>query len=127
MDSALVFHGNSELLEGPVFDLKNGLLYFVSIMDYLVYCYNPSTKEILSVALDSPVSCVFLLEKKRKVIAASKNGFYEIDFDNLSKRFVFQIDIDSSVRYNDGIKDAAGRILIGTMGFPEVKTGAGKV
>ena len=92
-----------------------------------MYCYNPSTKEILSVALDSPVSCVFLLEKKRKVIAASKNGFYEIDFDNLSKRFVFQIDIDSSVRYNDGIKDAAGRILIGTMGFPEVKTGAGKV
>jgi len=126
MNQSLVFHSNSELLEGPVFDKKNNHLYFVSILDGLVYCYNPKTKEICSVKLDSPVSCVFLLERK-KVIASSKNGFFEIDFNTLEKKFVFQIDIDNFVRYNDGIKDPRGRFIIGTMGFPEVKEKIGKV
>ncbi len=112
---SLVFHSNSELLEGPVFDKENNCLYFVSILDYLVYFYNPITKEILSIKLDSPVSCIFLLERK-KILAASKNGFFEIDFNTLQKQFVFQIDIDNSVRYNDGIEDSKGRFIIGTMG-----------
>ena len=126
MVPALVFYSDSELLEGPVFDTENNLLYFVSILDYLAYCYNPATKELLSVKFDSPVSCIFLSGNYR-VIAATKNGFYEIDFNTLQKQFVFQLDIDSSVRYNDGIKDAEGRIIIGTMGYPEVKDNIGKV
>ncbi|WP_027077522.1 SMP-30/gluconolactonase/LRE family protein [Maribacter antarcticus] len=126
MIESLVFHSNSELLEGPVFDKKNNCLYFVSILDYLIYFYDASTKEILSIKLDSPVSCIFILERK-KILAASKNGFFEINFTTLQKQFVFQIDIDKSVRYNDGIQDAIGRFIIGTMGFPEVKENIGKV
>ncbi|PCJ95896.1 MAG: hypothetical protein COA50_08020 [Flavobacteriaceae bacterium] len=126
MNQSFVFHSNSELLEGPVFDKKNNHLYFVSILDCLVYCYNPKTKEISSVKLDSPVSCVYLLRRK-VILAASKNGFFEIDFNSLQKQFVFQIDTDKLVRYNDGIEDSIGRIIIGTMGFPEVKEKIGKV
>ena len=126
MIQSLVFHSNSELLEGPVFDIENNHLYFVSILDCLVYCYNPITKEILSIKLDSPVSCIFLLSKK-KILVASKNGFFKIDFNTLKKQYVFQIDIDNSVRYNDGIQDSIGRFIIGTMGFPEVKDKIGKV
>ncbi|MET7030255.1 SMP-30/gluconolactonase/LRE family protein [Sediminicola luteus] len=126
MIPTLIFHSNSELLEGPVFDKVNNCLYFVSILDYLIYFYDPTTKEILSLKLDSPVSCIFILERK-KIIAASKNGFFEVDFNTLQKKFVFQIDIDNSVRYNDGIKDPLGRYIIGTMGFPEIKKNIGKV
>lgn len=126
MIQSLVFYSNSELLEGPVFDKENNCLYFVSILDYIIYFYNPLTKEILSLKLDSPVSCIYILGNK-KVLAASKNGFFEIDFTTLEKKFVFQIDIANSVRYNDGIKDAVGRFIIGTMGFPEVKKNIGKV
>ena len=126
MTPSLVFHSNSELLESPVFDKHNNLLYFVSILDGLAYCYNPESKEILSSKLDSPVGCVFILASK-KILVASKNGFFEIDFNTLSKTFVFQIEIDNFVRYNDGIKDPVGRYLIGTMGFPEVKENIGKV
>jgi sugar lactone lactonase YvrE len=126
MTPFLIFHSDSELLEGPVFDLKNNYLYFVSILDCLVYCYNPVSKEILSVKLDSPVSCIYF--KKRKVIlVSSKNGFFEIDFNTLEKKFVFQIDIDNLVRYNDGIQDSIGRIIIGTMGYPEIKANLGQV
>ena len=48
-------------------------------------------------------------------------------FNTLQKQFVFQIDIDNSVRYNDGIEDSIGRFIIGTMGFPEIKENIGKV
>ncbi|MDG1728587.1 MAG: SMP-30/gluconolactonase/LRE family protein [Algibacter sp.] len=126
MIPSLVFYSSSELLEGPVFDKENNYLYFVSILDCLVYCYNPSTKEILSMKLDSPVSCVFLL-KRKIILVSSKNGFFEIDFNTLQKKLVFQIDIDKSVRYNDGIKDPIGRVIIGTMGYPEVKEKIGRV
>ncbi|CAN0585021.1 unnamed protein product [Ectocarpus sp. 12 AP-2014] len=126
MTESLLFYSNSKLLEGPVFDSKNKHLYFVSILDGLVYFYDPKTKEILSVKLDSPVSCIFI-QGRKKIIAASKNGFYEIDFNTIEKRFVFQIDIANSVRYNDGITDAKGRIIIGTMGFPKIVENIGKV
>lgn len=126
MIPSLIFHSDNELLEGPVFDKANNHLYFVSILDYLVYCYNPSTKEILSVKLNSPVSCIFLKGRK-KVLAASKNGFFEIDFNTLQKELIFQIDIDNAARYNDGIEDPIGRLIIGTMGFPKVKQNIGKV
>ncbi len=126
MNQSLVFHSNSELLEGPVFDQENNHLYFVSILDCLVYCFNPKTKEISSVKLDSPVGCVFIIGPKR-VMAASKNGFFEIDFNDLSKEFSFQIGIENFVRYNDGIKDSNGRFIVGTMGYPDVIKNIGKV
>lgn len=123
---SLVFHSDSELLEGPVFDQSNDLLYFVSILDCLVYCYDTKTKEIHGVKLDSPVSCVYLLDRK-KILAASKNGFFKIDFNELKKEFIFQIDIGNLVRYNDGIQDPLGRLIIGTMGYPDVIENIGKV
>ncbi|WP_396634866.1 SMP-30/gluconolactonase/LRE family protein [Maribacter sp. R86514] len=126
MTQTLIFNGNSELLEGPVFDTNNNCLYFVSIFDHLVYFYNPQTKELLSVKLDSPVSCIYIQDHK-KIIAASKNGFFEINFSTLEKKLVFKIEIDDKVRFNDGIKDPKGRYIIGTMGYPEVKKNIGQV
>jgi sugar lactone lactonase YvrE len=126
MEPKLIFYSNSQLLEGPRFDLEHNLLYFVSILDYLVYCYNPETQEILSINLKSPASCVFVIDFKI-ILVATKNGFYEVNFNSLSSKKKFQIDIPENVRYNDGIEDPKGRIIIGTMGFPEVKENVGKV
>jgi len=127
MNASLVFYSDSELLEGPVFDHENELLYFVSILQHLVYCYDPKTTAVLSIHLDSPVGCIFLLDAKKKLMAASKNGFFELDFNNLQKEYVFQIDIAENVRYNDGIKDPTGRFIVGTMGYPEIIQNLGQV
>lgn len=67
MIPSLVFPSGSKLLEGPVFDKENNYLYFVSILGCLVYCYNPTTKEILSIKLDSPVSSCFFIRKKESL------------------------------------------------------------
>ncbi len=126
MDYTLIFYNDSELLEGPVYDPKYNFLYFVSILDGMVYLFDLTSKEITSIKLDSPVGCVFVLGKK-KVLAASKNGFYEVDFKSRSSRFDFQMEISDFVRYNDGIMDPNGRYIVGTMGYPEVKEHIGKV
>ncbi|NRB59199.1 MAG: SMP-30/gluconolactonase/LRE family protein [Winogradskyella sp.] len=120
------FSETAELFEGPIFDSKHKLLYFVSILDGLTFCYNPETKEILSIKLDSPSSNIYVIDFK-KVLVASKNGFYNIDFNTLKAEFAFQIDIAPNVRYNDGIVDPKGRYIIGTMGYPEVIGNIGKV
>lgn len=126
MDHRLIFYNDSELLEGPVYDSTYNFLYFVSILDGMVYCLDLTSKEIISVKLNSPVGCVFILDNK-KVLAASKNGFYEIDFQSRKSRFVFQMEISDFVRYNDGTIDPNGRYIVGTMGYPKVKDNIGKV
>jgi sugar lactone lactonase YvrE len=126
MKPNLIFHSNAQLLEGPRFDAKHNLLYFVSILDHLVYCYNPETQEILSMNLKSPASCLYIIDFK-SIVVATQGGFYEVDFNTLESRFKFQIDIPEKVRYNDGIMDAKGRFLIGTMGHPEVVPNIGTV
>ncbi len=126
MDHTLIFYNDSKLLEGPVYDTTNNFLYFVSILDGMVYCLDIATKEIISVKLDSPVGCVFIRDKK-KVLAASKNGFYEIDFRTRTSHFAFQLKISDLVRYNDGTKDPKGRYIVGTMGYPEIQDHVGKV
>jgi sugar lactone lactonase YvrE len=126
MNYKLIFYNDSKLLEGPVYDSTYNFLYFVSILDEMVHLLDLSTKEITSVKLDSPVGCVFILGKK-KVLAASKKGFFEIDFKTNESHFAFQIEISDFVRYNDGIMDPNGRYIVGTMGYPEVKERIGKV
>ncbi|NQZ45286.1 MAG: SMP-30/gluconolactonase/LRE family protein [Flavobacteriaceae bacterium] len=126
MTPELVYYSGAELLEGPVFDHKNKLLYFVSIFDHLAHCFDPSTKEMISIKLESPVSCIYILGDK-KIMAVSKDGFYEVDFTSLAKTFSFQLDVPDDVRYNDGILDSRGRMIIGTMGYPEIITGLGQV
>lgn len=126
MDHKLLFYNNSKLLEGPVYDSTYNFLYFVSILDGMVYFFDLNSKEIRSFKLESPVGCVFIVDKK-KVVAASKNGFYEVDFQSGKSRFIFQMDISDFVRYNDGIRDLNGRYIIGTMGYPEVKEHIGQV
>ncbi|MFK7832544.1 MAG: SMP-30/gluconolactonase/LRE family protein [Winogradskyella sp.] len=127
MTSSLIFYSQTaELLEGPVYDYENNYLYFVSIFDGLVYCYTPLTKELLSIKLSSPASCIYIL-KEKEVLVASKDGFFEVNFNTLETAFAFQIETNPLVRYNDGIADPKGRVIIGTMGYPEIKKNIGNV
>lgn len=125
-DVTLVVDLDADLLEGPVFDKANKLLYFVSILNYRVYRFNPSTQELVYIQLASPTSCVFL-STGYGIVAASTLGFYSLDFESLTAEKVFDIQIPSNTRFNDGILDAKGRFLIGTMGYPEIIDNIGAV
>ena len=114
-----LFELEEELLEGPIFDRYNDVLYFVSILGFKVYRYNPLNKELIFVKLDSPTSCVYIT-KKYGIVAASVNGFFQLDFNKLNSNLLFKINLENNLRFNDGILDYEGRFLIGTMGYPEI-------
>lgn len=118
-DVELVADLGAELLEGPVFDKTTSLLYFVSILNYRVYRFNPLTREMLYIQLASPTSCVFV-SAEFGIIAASTQGFFNLNFELLTAEKIFEIAIPSNLRFNDGTMDAKGRFLIGTMGYPEI-------
>lgn len=115
-----------ELLEGPVFDKSTRFLYFVSILNYQVYRFNPLTREMRYIQLTSPTSCVFI-SNQFGIVAASTEGFYNLNFELLSAEKIFEIYIPHNTRFNDGALDANGRILIGTMGYPEIIDKIGSV
>lgn len=125
-DVELVADFGAELLEGPVFDKATHLLYFVSILNYRVYRFNPLTREMRYIHLASPTSCVFI-SAEFGIVAASTQGFYNLNFESLSAEKIFEIAIPSNTRFNDGALDAKGRFLIGTMGYPEIIDNIGSV
>jgi sugar lactone lactonase YvrE len=125
-DVELVADLGAELLEGPVFDNANHFLYFVSILDYRVYRFNPLTVEMRYIQLTSPTSCVFI-SAEFGIVAASIQGFYILNFESLTAEKTFEIVIPSNTRFNDGTLDAKGRFLIGTMGYPEIIENIGSV
>jgi sugar lactone lactonase YvrE len=53
----LIFYAGSSLLEGPVWDVNNQLIYCVSIEQGLIYQVNPSTGEVQSFVTEGSVGC----------------------------------------------------------------------
>lgn len=122
----LIVDIGEELLEGPVFDKVNNTLYFVSILDNRVYRFIPSTRQLTYIQLGSPTSCIFP-SSEFGIVVATTLGFYTLDFGTLSAHKLFDVDIASNLRFNDGRMDEKERFLIGTMGYPEIIQNAGSL
>lgn len=112
----LIFYAGSQLLEGPVWDERNQVLYFVSIFDCLIYKFNPKDGSISSFKTDSPVGCI-AIEPSGTLLEAEINGIYRIDLKTGSKEFIVQPNKNSKLRFNDGKLDPKGRFLVGTMEY----------
>lgn len=119
----LIYYAKNKLLEGPLWDDANNLLYFVSIDDERIYRFDESTKEIESYPTDGPVGAA-VLDEEGKIISAEKSGIYLIDPETKERIFLMQPNKDERLRYNDGKIDPNGRFLIGTMGYKETLEGA---
>src|SRR5690625_4974481 len=118
----LVYYAGNSLLEGPLWDDENNLLYFVSIEDNIIYSLNEETTEIQSYRTESPVGAA-VLDGKGHILAAEMDGIYSIDIETKERTFVMQPKEDDQLRYNDGKLDPKGRFLVGTMGYGEIIEG----
>lgn len=112
----LVFYCGSTLLEGPVWDEKRQAVLCVSIEQSCVYHICVETGAVRSFQTDGQVGCA-LLKTDDSIIAATYNGLYEINIDTGVSKFLVQLNQDKQLRYNDGILDSCGRILVGTTGY----------
>jgi sugar lactone lactonase YvrE len=69
----LIFYAGSSLLEGPIWDSINKLVYCVSIEQGIIYQINPKSGEVQSYPTQGSVGCVALIkteilyQQKKKV------------------------------------------------------------
>jgi sugar lactone lactonase YvrE len=109
----LIFHAGSSLLEGPIWDAINKLVYCVSIEQGLIYQINPKSGEVQSYPTQGSVGCV-ALTSNGNLISAEKEGIFNINPKTKEKIYLTQFESDSNLRYNDGRFDPVGRFLVGT-------------
>lgn len=123
MKPELIYYAKNSLLEGPLWDAANQLLYFIAIEDQMIYSLNEEKSEIRFYPTDSPVGAAVLTDDG-KILSAEKDGIYSIDIQSKERTFVMQPNEDDRLRYNDGKWDPKGRFLVGTMGYTDTFEGA---
>ena len=74
----LIFHAGSSLLEGPIWDATNKLIYCVSIEQGIIYQIKPNLGEIQSFPTQGSVGCVALTEMGH-LLSAEKEGIFLIN------------------------------------------------
>jgi len=109
----LIFHAGSSLLEGPIWDPNNKLIYCVSIEQGVIYQINPTSGEVQSYLTNGNVGCV-ALTNKGNIISAEKEGIFETNPKTKEKIYLTQFESDENLRYNDGRFDPVGRFIVGT-------------
>jgi sugar lactone lactonase YvrE len=109
----LIFYAGSSLLEGPVWDSTNKLIYCVSIEQGIIYQIDPFSGKIQSYLTHGSVGCV-ALTKEGNLISAEKEGIFIINPETKQKIYLTQFESDINLRYNDGRFDPVGRFLVGT-------------
>lgn len=109
----LIFYAGSSLLEGPVWDSKNKVVYCVSIEQGIIYQVTPETGKVKSHITDGSVGCV-ALDENGNLLSAEKNGIFYIDTETWQRKRLTQFETDNELRYNDGRFDPVGRFLVGT-------------
>ncbi|WP_168120184.1 SMP-30/gluconolactonase/LRE family protein [Paenibacillus sp. HB172176] len=113
----LAVDAKAQLGEGPCWDAKNGLLYWVDIMGKNIHVHNPEmdTNEIIPVGMHVGSMA---LRQSGGIVMAADQGFYSLA---PASRRVELLHAPSEElptnRFNDGKCDPSGRFWAGSMPF----------
>lgn len=106
---------NAQLGEGPLWDERNSVLYWVDINGHTLNRFDPETGKNTAYDLGQPVSTVVLRESGGLLVTL-RDGFasYDENTDTLAPIIDPESDKPDN-RFNDGKCDPAGRFWAGTM------------
>lgn len=111
----LVWDVEADLGEGPVWDSREGVLWFTDIKRRLVHRLDPISGERRSWTAPEQVGFVFPLEGGA-MIAGLQSGLYRFDPHGGAFELIVEVDPDKpDNRLNDGTVDPSGRLWFGTM------------
>lgn len=114
-DVEIALDARADLGEGPLWDDRAGVLWWVDIMRGLVHRFDPATGDDRTYDAGQPVGAVGLRERGGLVMAV-KDGFATLDV--ASGAVTPLVDVEKATsgnRMNDGYVDARGRFWAGTM------------
>lgn len=104
--------------EGPVWDEKRKVLFFVDIMGKKINCFNPVTGDVKKLDTEKPVGCI-VFDGNDNIISAEQNMLVKINPETNERVKILDFDFDDFLRFNDGKCDAGGRMWIGTMAMDQ--------
>jgi sugar lactone lactonase YvrE len=105
--------------ECPVWDSKNGLLYWIDIIGKNIFKINLKNNIFSSMTLDMFVGCVALTQNS-KLLVATEKGLFLLNEESLSIELLSNPEENKAkIRFNDGKCDAQGRLWIGTTSYDE--------
>lgn len=111
----LVLDLQASLGEGPQWDSRNEILYWVDILGKKLHAFDPETGENRTYQFDQYIGAV-VLGKPGRFLLAMKNGIYQYDSQLNELTFITNPEADlPNNRFNDGKCDPAGRFWAGTM------------
>lgn len=108
----------ANLGEGPVWDAKNFVLYFVDINGCKLLSYDYKSGKCGEIPAPGRISTSLLCESPGKLICSIENNLFIFDIE--TKQFtpfiinIFEPD-ENNIRFNDGKCDTYGRLYAGTM------------
>ena len=104
--------------EGPVWNEETQTIFWLDITQNLIHSYNINEQKHTSFNVGEMVGSIAFREKGG-LIAGLQNGITFIDIESKKVEHIINPQNDSSVRFNDGKCDAAGRFWVGTMALSE--------
>lgn len=109
--------------EGPSWDERKRLLYWVEIANGELHTYDPSKKKNRTVRLGRFASSVVPYADNDDVAVTLQHGFYRVDVSTGTTTKICELDLNKpQIRFNDGKCDARGRYWAGTMDMTEKKS-----
>jgi len=110
----LVLDTKAELGEGPSWDSRRKVLYWVDSTRQKLHLYNPA-KQTHTVFDTGEYIGAVVPRKLGGIVMTLKHGFYAYDFKTGNMTFIGAAELDKpNNRFNDGKCDAAGRLWAGT-------------
>lgn len=106
------------LAEGPVWDEKRQMLYYVDIRGMEIGCYDPKSGLHTFFPMKDMIGCI-VLDGEGNLIAAQKDMLVRLDPMTGEQRELFDFGLEKGLRFNDGKCDCQGRLWVGTMMIDE--------
>ena len=125
MNCELLVDARARIGEGPVWDEQKGCLYWLDIMNCLIYRYDPVSGRNEPLQLDQMVGAVALC-RDGALVAALADGFARVDFAAGSVETIWTAENEIGNRFNDGKCDPDGRFWAGTLSLTG-QTGTGNL
>lgn len=115
LEATLAFKSHDALGEGSIWNDITKELYWIDIEKGILHILHPESNKHQSFSLGQRVGTVVPAENG-KVIVALQDGLYEFDPQTQQKKLLRPADHDpTTMRFNDGKCDPAGRLWVGTM------------
>jgi len=122
----LVLDARARLGEGPVWDARRSLLWWVDILDGVVHAFDPADASDRAIRIGSAVGCVAPMVDGRLLVAAADRLLALVPESGETATLASFDPSPIPLRCNDGKCDPEGRLWVGRMAF-DLAPGAGSL